>query len=60
MKWLGNGTNEKLFCLEKNFTPWNLNYLQAVVLTWQFWILRINDLQKHKVLYTLEIKNNVI
>ena len=36
-------------------TLWNLNYLQAVVVIWQFWMLRINDSQKHKVLYTWEL-----
>ena len=33
-------------CIKKNFTLWNLNYLQAIVLIWQLWMLRINDLQK--------------
>ena len=37
------------------FTLWNLDYLQAIVLIWQLWLLRINDLQKHKSLYTWEL-----
>ena len=37
---------------KKNFTLWNLNYLQAIVLIWQLWMLRINGPQKHKVLYS--------
>ena len=36
------------------------HYLQAVVVIWQLWMRRINDLQKHKVLYTVEINNSVI
>ena len=47
-------------CIKKNFTLWNLNYLQAIVFIWQLWLLRINDPQKQKVLYTLELNNNVI
>ena len=31
---------------KKNFTLWNLNYLQAIVLIWQLWMLGINDPQK--------------
>ena len=46
--------------IKKNFTLRNLNYLQAIVLIWQLWMLRINDPQKQKVLYTLELNNNVI
>ena len=46
--------------IKKNFILWSLNYLQAIVLIWQLWLLRINDPQKQKVLYTLEINNNVI
>ena len=34
---------------EEKRNLWNLNYLQAIVLISQLWILRINDLQKHKV-----------
>ena len=45
---------------KKNFTLWNLNYLQAVVLIGQLWLLQINHPQKQKVLYTLELNNNVI
>ena len=36
---------------QKNFTLWNLSYLQAIVLIWQLWMPRINDPQKHKILY---------
>ena len=46
---------------KKHFTLWNLNYLPAIVLIWQLWLLRINDLQKQiKISHTLEINNNVI
>ena len=44
----------------KNFTLWNLYYLQAIVLIWQLWMLRINDPQKHKVLYTWELYDVII
>ena len=53
---------EMIQCVsKKHFTLWNLNYLQAIVLIWQLWLLRINDLQKQiKISHTLEINNNVI
>ena len=44
----------------KNITLWNLYYLQAIVLIWQLWMLRINDPQKHKVLYTWELYDVII
>ena len=47
-------------CIKKNFTIWNLNCLQAVVLIWQLWMLRISDPQKHKVLYTWELYDVII
>ena len=43
----------------KNFTLWNLNYLQAIVLIWQLWMLRINDPQKRNVLHTWELYDNI-
>ena len=47
-------------CIKKNFTLWNLNSLQAIVLSWQLWMLRINDPQKHKSLYTWELSDVII
>ena len=44
---------------KKNFTLWNLNYLQAIVLIWQLWMLRINDPQKHGNYMTLLLISNV-
>ena len=38
-----------------NSKLWNLNYLQAIGLIWQLWLLPINDPQKHNVLYTWEL-----
>ena len=45
---------------QKDFTLWNLNNLQAIVLIWQLSMLRINDPQKHKVLYTWELYDIII
>ena len=41
-----------LQCVQKNLTLWNSNYLQAIVSVWRLWMLRMNDPQKHEVLYT--------
>ena len=33
---------------------------KRIAVIWWLWMLRINGTQKHKVLYILEINNNVI
>ena len=45
---------------QKNITLWNLNYLQAIVLIWHLWMLRIYDPQKHIVLYTRELYDVIV
>ena len=44
----------------KKLNLWNLNYLKTVLLIWQLWMLRINDPQKHKDLYTWELYDVII
>ena len=46
-------------CIEKT-ELWNSNWLRAVVLFWHFWMLRINDAQKRKVLYIWELYDVII
>ena len=47
-------------CIKKTLPFEILYYLQAIVLIWQLWILRTNDPQKHKILYTWQLYDVII